>query len=238
MSEQARSGAAHTERAPETEIGWCSHELAQELPQLRLVLARAPLARPGSIGGRSLSDPSPPSLQGRLHELSNRFRGARAVSLRREPVPGAYRAFYHQVGLDPDLVRTPIEAAALTRMLDGGFLGTGLLKDSLLIALLDTAVPVWALDAGALQGPLGLRVSRAGEPLGRSADAPALTGGAIVLADAIVAVGTLFGELAEECEPSTGTRELILFAVQVAGVPEIYVEEALWICLECLQAGA
>jgi len=26
--------------------------------------------------------------------------------------------------------------------------------------------------------------------------------------------------------------------VQVAGVPEIYVEEALWICLEALQAGA
>ena len=54
--------------------------------------------------------------------LSNRCRGARAVTLRREPVPAAYRVFFRHIGLDPDVVRTPIEAAVLERMLHGGFL--------------------------------------------------------------------------------------------------------------------
>ena len=85
--------------------------------------------------------------QDRLRELSNRFRGAQAVAIRREPVPAAYRVFFRHIGLDPDVVRTPIEAAVLERMLRGGFLSGGLLEDMLLIALVDTGVPVWALDA-------------------------------------------------------------------------------------------
>ena len=32
-----------------------------------------------------------------------------------------------------------------------------------------------------------------------------------------------------------GTRELTLFAVQVAGVPALYVEEALWTCHAALE---
>ncbi len=76
-------------------------------------------------------------------------KGARAVGVRREPVPSAYRVFYRQIGLDPEVARTPIEEAVLERMLRGGFLSEGLLQDVLLIALVDTGVPVWALDADA-----------------------------------------------------------------------------------------
>jgi DNA/RNA-binding domain of Phe-tRNA-synthetase-like protein len=157
--------------------------------------------------------------------------------VRREPVPAAYRAFFHHVGLDPDVVRTPIEAVALERMLHGGFLSGGLLEDSLLIALVDTGVPVWALDAAAVDGPLGIRTSVEGEPLGRSpraAEAP-LPAGRLVVADASAALGVLFGELAADHAAKARTTEVTLFAIKVAGVPSLYVEEALWICRAALE---
>jgi DNA/RNA-binding domain of Phe-tRNA-synthetase-like protein len=220
------------DEAHEPELGWRAREIERELPELGLMLMRARVARPGALGARS-----PARVEGRLRELSNRFRGARAVTVRREPVPAAYRAFYRQVGLDPDTLRTPIEAVALERMLHGGFLSGGLLEDSLLIALVDTGVPVWALDAAAVDGPLGIRTSVEGEPLGRSprvAEAP-LPAGRLVVADASAALGVLFGELAVDHVAKAGTSEVTLFAVKVDGVPSLYVEEALWICRASLE---
>ncbi len=126
----------------EFELGWRAREVQEELPQLQMLVADVPLVRGGSLTGRS-----PRDIQARLRTLSNRYRGARAVGVRREPVPAAYRAFYRQIGLDPDVVRTPLEGVVLERMLHGGFVSEGLLADVLLIALVDTAVPVWALDA-------------------------------------------------------------------------------------------
>ncbi len=123
-------------------LGWRASEIEEELPTLQLLIGEASTA-----GTRSLTAGSPSAVKERLRELSNRFRGARAVAIRREPVPAAYRVFFRHIGLDPDVVRTPIEAAVLERMLRGGFLTSGLLEDVLLIALLDTGVPVWALDA-------------------------------------------------------------------------------------------
>jgi hypothetical protein len=212
--------------------GWCAQEVEQELPGLRLLHSEAHVARRGSLTGGS-----PPDVLGRLRELSNRMRGATAVAMRRQPVPSAYRVFYRHIGLDPDGVRTPIEAAVLERMLRGGFLSGGLLADVLLIALLDTGVPVWALDAGAVQGALGIRTSVAGEQLGRSADAPALPSGRLVVADATTPLAVLFGELAPGHAPASRCRRLALFAVQVEGVPEVYVEEALWSCRAALELG-
>ena len=111
------------------------------------------------------------------------------MTVRREPVPAAYRVFFRHIGLDPDVVRTPIEAAALERMLRGGFLSGGLLEDILLIALVDTGVPVWALDAEAVDGPLGIRSSSEGEPLGRGLPAlRCLPAGRLVVADASAAL--------------------------------------------------
>jgi len=211
-------------------LGWCDAEVQQELPQLRLLRSQVRLSRPGLTAARS-----PHSVMRRLEGMSNRYKGAHAVGVRREPVPSAYRVFYRQIGLDPDLARTPIEAAVLERMLHGGFLSGGLLQDILLIALIDTGVPVWAIDAGAVDGELGLRLSREGEPLGRAHDAWSLPAGRLVVADTTVALGLLFGELAGECRSTGRTRELELFAVQVSGVPTLYVEEALWSVRHSLQ---
>jgi DNA/RNA-binding domain of Phe-tRNA-synthetase-like protein len=205
------------------ELGWRAPEVEAELPALRLILSHVEVLR-----RQSLTASSPPAIEERIRELSSRIRGARAIALRREAVPGAYRVFFRHIGLDPDVVRTPIEAAVLERMLRGAFLSGGLLEDILLIALLDTSVPVWALDADTLDGPLGIRTSRDGEPLGRSVDASRLPAGRLVIADSSAALAVLFGELAGGHAAGAGTRRLKLFAVQVAGVPTLFAEEALW----------
>jgi hypothetical protein len=130
--------------------------------------------------------------------------------------------------MDPDVDRTPIEAAVTERMLRGGFPTGGLLEDVLLMAMLDTGVAVWALAADSLDGPLGIRTSLEAEPVGHGPDAPLLPRGRLVLADASCALGLLFDDVAGSHAPRGDSRELVLFAIQVSGVPTLYVEEALW----------
>jgi DNA/RNA-binding domain of Phe-tRNA-synthetase-like protein len=216
---------------PELVHGWCAREVEQELPGLELLSTHVEVGRPGSLTGASPAD-----LLSRLREKSNRFRGANAVAVRREPVPSAYRVFFRHIGLDPEVVRTPIEAAVFDRMMHGGFISAGLLEDVLLIALLDTGVPVWALDAECVDGPLGIRASAEGERLGRGEDASELPEGRLVVADAAAPLAVLFGELAAAHAARSRSPRLVLFAVQVAGVPELYAEEALWSCRASLQA--
>ncbi len=215
----------------EPAAGWCAREVEQELGELRVLAVEVLLGRPGSVTGASSRE-----VTERLRELSNRFRGARAVGVRREPVPAADRVFFHQVGLDPDVMRTPIEAAVLERMLRGGFLSGGLLEDVLLIALIDTGVPVSALDVTCVDGPLGIRSCGEGERFGRSPGTPPLPRGRLVIADASAPLAILFGELAPGHEPTAATRRLALFAIQVAGVPRLYAEEALWTCRSALES--
>ena len=218
--------------APGTSEGWLAPEVEQELPGLRLLVSEIRVGRPGS-----LSSDSPPEIEARMRELSSRVRGARAIGIRREPVPAAYRVFFRHIGLDPDVVRTPIEEAVLERMLRGGFPTGGYLDDVLTIALMDTGVPVWALDAQGVAGPLGIRSSLDAESLGRSRSAPLLPQGRLVVADEAAPLAVLFGERAPEHVPGSRTDVLLLFAVQVAGVPAIYAEEALWSCRAALEGG-
>jgi DNA/RNA-binding domain of Phe-tRNA-synthetase-like protein len=216
--------------SPEPVLGWRAREIEEELPSLRLLSAEVRVGRE-----QALTADSPPDVQARMRTMSNRIRGERAVALRREPVPAAYRIFFRQIGMEPDTERTPIEAAVLERMLRGGFPTGGLIVDVLLLALIDTGVPVWALDADAVDGPLGIRTSREGEMLGRSATASPLPAGQLVVADASAALAVLFGELAPGHAPGARTRRLELFALQVAGVPTLYAEEALWSCRTALE---
>ena len=209
--------------------GWCDHEVQQELPGLGLMFTAVEVREDISLTGKST-----PAVLARLRELSNRWRGARAVNVRQEAVPAAYRVFFRHIGLDPDVTRTPIEAAVLERMLDGGFLSEGLLPDVLTLGLIDTAVPVWALDGDSVNGPLGIRVSRAGEKLGSGDDGPSLGAGRLVVADADHPLAILFDNPAPPHAPSSSTRRLSLYAIQVAGVPALHVEETLWACRSAL----
>ncbi len=154
-------------------------------------------------------------------------------------MPAAYRVFFRQAGLDPDRERTPVEDAALSRLVRGRFGGQGgIVEDALLLGLVETGVPVWALDDGRGDGPLGLRAALAGERLGDGEMAPDLAPGRLVVADARGPVAVLFGAIAPGHQPGRRTERLRLCAVQVAGVPAIHIEEALWLCADALEEGA
>ena len=115
--------------------------------------------------------------------------------MRTQPIPHAYRAFFRQIGLDPDASRIPSEEAAVARLLQGGFRSRDLLADALLIALVETGVPVWALDADLVDaGGLGIRTTVTGERFG-SVESP-LPEGRLVVADAHRAHALLFGPMA------------------------------------------
>lgn len=209
--------------------GWVDPELAEEFPALRLHLAAVD-AKPARR--------SPRPVRQRLRTLSNRYTGGKAVNLRQEPIPWAYRVFFRQIGIDPDSRRTPPEEIALERMKWGGFRSHSLLDDALTIATVETGVALLALDADRSEGEVGLRLSRPEERLGgvsgEAAGARPLSASQIVVADAVRALAVLFGDVAEGRGVHPGTERIALGAVQVSGVPQVSVEEALWLTVEVL----
>jgi DNA/RNA-binding domain of Phe-tRNA-synthetase-like protein len=196
---------------PELFEGFVDASLAAEFPELRVVWVEVA----GAPGGKS-----PPELRERLRVLSDKLRGAQAIALRGRDVPHAYRVFFRHIGLDPDVVRVPVEALMMERLMHGGYPSRGWLPDACSIACIETGVPVWALDADRLDGPLGVR---AGDD------------GRLELADAAGRVAMLFGVPGPAHAPSRETRRLALVTVVVPGVPALYAEEALWIAGEALQ---
>jgi DNA/RNA-binding domain of Phe-tRNA-synthetase-like protein len=210
----------------ELERGWVTSELREEFPDLALVCTR--------VEARARRSPAP--LKQRMREASNRFNGPRAIAMRQQPIPWAYRVFYRHIGIDPDETRTPVEAMALERLKAGGFKSRNTLDDGLVLATIDTGVPLVALDADNVSGELGLRVARDGELLG--GDGGLLRAGQLVVADAERALALLFGEMADGYGVTAATERILLAAVQVKGVPEVSVEEALWTVVDVLTAGS
>jgi DNA/RNA-binding domain of Phe-tRNA-synthetase-like protein len=208
---------------PELTRGYVDATLRAEFPELGLVYAELPV-RPGR---------SPRAVRDRLRLASDRFTGAKAVALRQQPIPWAYRVFFRHVGIDPDERRTPIEAIALERMRAGGFKSQNIVDDALLLATLETGVPVLAFDAAAVDGELGLRVSPGDELLG---ELP-LSSGQVVVADSRRALAVLFGETAPGCGVQTTSERMLIAGLRVKGVPEVSVEEALWVAAETVSAA-
>lgn len=207
--------------------GWVSPRLSDEFPQLGLTLLELEVEEPLSR--------SPRGVRERLALMANRFRGADALVLRQRPVPHAYRVFFRHIGIDPDVQRTPVEAAAMRRLMRGGLPSENLLDDTLTIAVLETGVSVAAVDADTITGTLGLRLSGESERLGESERATPLPPGRIVVGDEHGPVSLLFGELAPERAVTKTTQRLLLCAVLVDGVLPIHVDEALWMCQELLE---
>jgi DNA/RNA-binding domain of Phe-tRNA-synthetase-like protein len=207
----------------EPAVGLVAPDVAEEFPALRLRYLELE-ARPGR---------SSRGVKHRLRDMSSRFRGPQAVAMRQEPIPWAYRVFYRHIGLDPDADRTPVEHAAVQRLIQGAFKSRNRLDDALLIALVETGVPIWALDAATVEGALSIRLTGTGERLGRDAGA-ALVSGRLVVADERSPLAVLFGDLAPDHVVTSHTTRMTLFTVQVQGVPEIHVEEAIYTCVEIL----
>lgn len=215
---------AELEAAP----GFVSSEVAAEFPGLRLdwVTAEARLRE------------SPRELKRRLRDLSNRYRGMNVIAMRTHPIPHAYRAFFHQIGLDPDVTRIPSERAAVGRLMQGHFRPRNLIDDACLIALVETGIPVWALDADLLDaGGPGIRLTVDGDRLGSGEYAGYLPAGRLAVADARRVHALLFDDLAPGHGAGPSTTRVALFTVGVEGVPAIHIEEALWVCVEALSTG-
>jgi hypothetical protein len=197
--------------------------VAAELPGLRLDWLEITVP-PGLTSARSRSRPS---LVQRLRTLSDRYRGATVVAMRTHPIPRAYRTFYRQIGLDPDVDRIPSERAATARLLQGGFQPTDVISDACLVAVIETGVPVWALDVAAVDPtPPGLGIGVADER-----EAPP---GSLVVRDRRSAHAPLFGTPLPGHEPGPSVATVVLYALGVAGVPQIHIDEALWLAADLL----
>jgi DNA/RNA-binding domain of Phe-tRNA-synthetase-like protein len=209
--------------------GFVESNLREEFPGLRLLWTGVDARVRGSA----------PGVRRRLRELSDRYRGAGVVAMRTQPIPHAYRTFFRQVGVDPDAARIPSEAAAVGRLLKGGFETRDALADALLVALVETGVPVWALDGSVVDsGSLGIRVSVSGDRVGSGpAGGVPLPEGQLVVADALTIHAPLFGAPAPGHAPGPQSRRMVLFAVGVDGVPAIHVEEALWVASDVVKTA-
>ncbi|HEY3191679.1 MAG TPA: phenylalanine--tRNA ligase beta subunit-related protein [Solirubrobacterales bacterium] len=210
------------EVAPEP--GWVEPGLAEEFPGLSIV----------STAIETATGRSPEALKERLRFLSDRIGGPQAIQLRQQPIPWAYRVFFRQIGLDPDTTRTPIEQLIFERMHDGRFKSRNRVDDALTIAMVEVGVALRAFDADRVEGRLGLRLSEEGE--GFEGRVSPLPDGTIVVADERRALGILFDRTAEGRGVRRGTSRVLLAAIGVRGVPDIALEEALWVAGSALRA--
>jgi DNA/RNA-binding domain of Phe-tRNA-synthetase-like protein len=199
------------------ELGRVAADVEDEFPELALVTVEVPCSAVRSA----------PWVVHRLTQLADRMTGAYALRVRTLPVPAAHRAFHRQLGLDPDVDRPPLEEAVFRRLWTGGFVPAGMPADALLIALLETGVGVWALDAARVEGTLGVRTSVRGERLGAGRGATTLGDGELVIADDARPVARLLAPPGPGFGVTAETRRAVLYVLQVPGVPAMAVQEAL-----------
>jgi DNA/RNA-binding domain of Phe-tRNA-synthetase-like protein len=210
------------EVAPEP--GWIEPALAEEYPGLSIVSTTTEVK-----AGRS-----PEPLKEQLRLLSDRVGGAQAINLRQLPIPWAYRVFFRHIGLDPDTTRTPIEQLIFERIHDGRFASRNRVDDALTIAMVEVGVALRAFDADRIEGRVGLRLSAEGE--GFEGRVSPLPDGTIVVADEKRALGIVFDRTAKGRGVQRGTSRVALVAIGVRGVPDIALEEALWVAGSALRA--
>jgi DNA/RNA-binding domain of Phe-tRNA-synthetase-like protein len=210
------------EVAPET--GWVEPALAEEFPGLSIV----------STAIETHTGRSPEPLREQLRLLSDRIAGAQAIQLRQKPIPWAYRVFFRHIGLDPDTTRTPIEQLIFERIHDGRFKSRNRVDDALTIAMVEVGVALRAFDADRVEGRVGLRLSA--EEEGFEGRVSPLPDGTIVVADEKRPLGILFDRTAEGRGVKRATARVLLVAIGVRGVPDIAMEEALWVAGSALRA--
>jgi DNA/RNA-binding domain of Phe-tRNA-synthetase-like protein len=210
---------------PPPEQGWVAPHIAAEFPGLGLAWVE--------VDGRPARTPEP--VLRRLRDLSDRFYGSHAIHMRERPIPWAYRVFFRQIGLDPDRTRTPVEQLALDRLHDGAFASRGMPADALTIATVETGIALRAFDAAQINGRLCIRDSAPGESLpGKPGK---LAQGTLTIADEGAPLELLFGGTgAGEQQPEPGSGRIVVVAVQVKGVPQAAIDEALWIASAAIEA--
>ena len=189
---------------------------------------------PGLHDGLGRERPRPEPLREQLRELSNRVGGAQAINLRQRWTPWSYRVFFRHIGLDPDETPTPVEEVSLNRMRDGRFKSRNRVDDALTIAVAEVGVALTAFDADRVEGRLGMRLAGPDERFeGRTSP---LIPGTILIADEQRPLAVLFRHTAEGREVTRKTERTTLVAVKVKGVPDVALEEALWLAASAMLA--
>jgi hypothetical protein len=95
------------------------------------------------------------------------------------------------------------------------------------VAVIETGVPVWALDAAAIDsGAPGLGIGLA--------DQVGAPPGSLVVCDHRSVHAPLFGAPLPGHEPGPSASTVVLYALGVAGVPQIHIDEALWTAADLL----
>src|SRR4051794_26547 len=217
-----RPEAPHEEKPLALERGAVASDLRADFPELPIWIAEAP----------ARMQPSPPPVERRLATAGERLTGAEAIGSRNESTPWAYRVFARRVGIDPDGAESAVEAAALQRTSELPASGT-VPGDAQLIAVAENGVPVLALDADRLDGELWLRRAIPGERIGDRPVEP----GRPVLADRTRVLATPFGDVDGAAAVTEETERMTFMALQVKGVPDVGVEEALWTVVEISRAA-
>ena len=124
--------------------------------------------------------------------------------------------------------RIPSEQAAITRLMQGGFRSVDVIADACLVALIETGVPVWALDT--VDHGLGIRTATPADCERAAGRGEWLTPGSLAIAGDEGIHCLLFADPA----PPRRSGRVTLFTVGVDGVPSIHLDEALSICVDLL----
>jgi len=169
----------------------------------------------------------------RLALLASRFNGRQALELRQQQVPDAYRSFSRQVGIDPDQQPTPIEQALLGRLLRGGNLPQDRISDGLLLALLETSVPVIAFDAALVSPPIKIRSAGQDQVVAGAVVEP----GSLILADSQQPLCQLFSPPQPPLAAGGASDQLLLVAIIVPDVSALAADEALTIAAAAISGG-
>lgn len=204
--------------------GWVSPELAAEFPGLAVYWLTV-TARPGK---------TPKAVRERMRMLAGRISGATVVQSRQDTVPYSYRVLWRRLGVDPDTDRTPVEELMVQRLEHGGLPSRGMPNDAVVVATLETGVPVFVADAAKLSGSPGLRPAVAGETLGGMEGM--LRAGEVIYADEQAPLARLDGQVASDYAVDDATTAIAVCALAASTVSQVEIEEALWIAADMLAA--
>ena len=205
--------------------GWVADELGAEFPGLGvywLTVAASPAKTPTAV-------------RERMRMLAGRITGATVVQSRQDSVPWSYRVLWRRLGVDPDTDRTPVEELMVQRLEHGGLPSRGMPADAVIVATLETGVPIFVADAAKLSGSPGLRPAVTGETLGGVEGM--LRAGEVVYADERAPLARLDGQVATDYAVHDGTVAMAICALAASAVSQIEIDEALWIAADMLEAA-
>lgn len=212
---------------PTPRKGWIAADVAERLPGLELLQIASPI---------TVTTRSAEWAKQRLRFLSTSVRGQDVLHMHQQEAPAAYRELYRNVGRDPDEDRPPMEEAFVERLARGGFPHIGMPSDAMMIVLAETGIPIWAVDAGLVDGELGIRRSERGEiPVPAGLD-PDLTVGHLVVADGLGVVAELCRDPRPVRAIDRETTEAVFYSVRPGAVSDMRVHEAFWMCMALLTA--